>query len=197
MKYLLPHVFLFTIIVLSSPLSFAKEDIAVVADFDSGEAKNNRGGEIEVWLAGDGSDTTQTCQMLFVPDDALGNESGHSLRMDYDVDSPNPAYNGVRADLNHFAATGYKTLNFYIKGDPARGFAKMLKIELIGKNGQPSPYVVNGITEEWQKITVPLSEFFLIKDWSTLQKFVVVFADIMNDPKVGTIYLDHVYFSKQ
>ncbi len=197
MKYKLFSMALFLVIFigLSSSVSFAEGD-KIIADFNSGETQNNLGGKIEVWLAGDGSDPTQFSKMLFVSDDALGNVSGKSLRIDYDVDSENPAYNGVRTDLNQFDATNYKTLNFYMKGDAAAGFTKTLKIELIGKNGQPSPYMVNGITENWQKITIPLSEFLLIKDWSTLQKFVVVFADINNNPKVGTVYLDQVYFSK-
>ena len=194
MKYIL--LFFGILMGASSSLSFAEGDSVVVADFDSGAAQNNRGGNIEVWLAGDGSDPTQFSKMSFANDDALGNASGHCLKIEYDVDSENPAYNGVRIDLNNFDATAYKTLSFYIKGDAAAGFAKMLKIELIGKNKLPSPHMVDGITDQWQKITIPLTEFFLIKDWSTLQKFVVVFSDIASDPKVGTIYLDHVSFSK-
>lgn len=190
-------IFTFVLLIpfVMSTHAFAEGE-TVVADFDSGEAKNNLGGGIEVWLAGDGSDSTQSAQMSFVSDDALGNASGKSIRADYDVDSENPAYNGVRTDFNNFDTTGYKTVNFYIKGDTAAGFTKVLKVELIGETGRPSPYMVNGITENWQKITIPLSEFPMIHDGSKLRQFVVVFADINNDPKVGTIYLDHVSFSK-
>ena len=189
--FILSSIFLFGV----SSLVLA-EEIALVADFDSAQKTNNRGQEIEVWLAGDGSDTTQSCQLSFVEDDALGKEAGHAVRLDYDVESENPAYNGMRMGLNSFDASGYKTLNFYIKGDTARGFAKQLKIELIGPNKLPSPFMVQGITDKWQKVTIPLSEFILIQDWTSLGKFVIVFADINDDPKIGTIYLDHVYFSK-
>lgn len=192
MKYVL--LFLGILISSCSSLAFAEE--TVVADFDSGQAQNNLGGIVEVWLAGDGSDTTQFSKMSFVSDDALGNAAGKSIRIDYDVESENPAYNGIRTDLTHFDTTGYKTASFYIKGDTAAGFTKMLKIELIGDSGRPSPTMVNGITGEWQKITIPLSDFPMIKEGSKLQKFVVVFADINNDPKIGTIYLDHISFSK-
>jgi len=168
----------------------------IVADFDNAQSTNNLGKEIEIWLQGDGGDETQTCQMSFVKDDALGEERGHSLQLDYDVDSPNPAYNGMRTDLGNFDATGYKNLNFYVKGDAARGFGKRLKVELIGPDMRPSPYIFDGVTTEWQKVTIPLSEFWVVRDWTQLQKFVVVFADIVNDPKSGTVYLDHVHFSK-
>jgi len=188
--------------VLIGALSFFKPvsglaeegEAAVIADFDSGQPVNNLGQKIEIWLRGDGSDPTQTCQMTFVKDDALGNPNGQSLRLDYDVDSPNPAYNGVRTDLNHFDATKFKTLNFYVKGDAKKGFPSKMKIELIGPDKRPSPHIIEGITSEWQLITIPLDEFMLIQDWSILEKFVVVFADIVSDPKVGTLYIDQVYF---
>lgn len=186
----------FETVFLLSTLFAAETNALVVADFNDSQNTNNLGREIEVWLKEDGSDSTQTCQMSFVEDDALGNPTGRSLRMDYDVDSPNPAYNGVRTDLNNLDASGYKTLNFYVRGDAEKGFGKRLKIELIGPEKRPSPYVFEGVTSEWQKVTIPLSEFWVIQDWTQLQKFVVVFADIVSDPKSGTIYLDHIHFSK-
>lgn len=193
MRKLIYSVVLSVSLTLSSH-AFAEEE-TVVADFNSGEMTNNLGGEIEIWLAGDGNDPTQFSKMSFVSDDALGNTAGKSIRIDYDVDSENPAYNGVRTNLHNFDTAGYQTLSFYIKGDSTAGFTEILKIELIGESGEPSPTMVNGITGEWQKITIPLSDFPMIKEGSKLQKFVVVFADINNDLKVGTIYLDHVSFN--
>ena len=176
--------------------AFAEETVSlVVADFDNAQMTNNLGQPIEVWLREDGSDKTQSCQMSFVEDDALGKTLGRSVRLDYDVESENPAYNGIRTGLNLLDPAPYKTFNFYIKGDKAKGFTKKLKIELIGQGKPPSPYIVEGITDQWQKITVLLSEFWVTQSGVPLEKFVLVFADINNDPKVGTIYLDQVYFS--
>ena len=181
---------------LLSSSGWAGEKAVLVADFDDAQPKNNLGKEIEIWLRGDGSDTTQSCRMTFVKDEALGNPEGHSLRLDYDVDSPNPAYNGMRMDLNFFNATPYKRLNFYVKGDSEKGYSNRIKIELIGMNKRPSPHIFEGVTNEWRLVSIPLEEFMLIQDWTTLEKFVVVFADIINNPKTGTIYIDHIYFSR-
>jgi len=174
---------------------FAQEETALVADFDSAQPQNNLGGEIEIWLKEDGSDTTQSAQMSFVKDDALGNPEGHALRVDYDVNSSNPAYNGVRTRLNHFDASGYKYLNFYVKGDGQKGFPSKIKIELIGPDKRPSPHIFEEITDEWQLASIALEEFMLIQDWTALEKFVVVFADIVSEPKEGAIYIDHIHFS--
>ena len=166
----------------------------VVADFDNAQKTNNLGQSVEVWLREDGSDKTQNCEMSFVEDDALGKQGGHSARLDYDVESDNPAYNGIRMGLNLLDPKPYKTLNFYLKGDRAKGFTKKLKIELIGQGKPPSPHMLEDVTDQWKKFSVPLSEFWVTETGVPLEKFVVVFADINSDPKAGTIYLDQIYF---
>lgn len=168
----------------------------LIDDFNDGDLVNQAGGNWEIWLRTQ-DDDTQYCKAEFVKDDALGDPAGQSVRLDYDVDSPNPAYNGFRANFNNLDATGYKTLYFYLKGDPIEGLTQKVKVELIGPDKRPSPHVIDGITGKWQKFSIPLSEFFLIQDWKALQQFVLVFADILNLPKTGTLYLDQVSFSKE
>jgi hypothetical protein len=166
----------------------------VIADFDTGDKPNNIGGDFGGWDK-DPNDETQSTQMSFEPDDALGDPAGYSIRLDYDVDSPNPAYNGFWMKLNGENASAYNTLSFYIKGGKD-GFSKRVKIELKGMDNKPSPYIVSGITDQWQKIQIPFSKFRRITDWSAMNEFVVVFDDINSSPKTGTIYVDHVAFEK-
>lgn len=168
----------------------------VIADFDSGDKPNNIGGDFGSWDK-DPNDETQFCQMAFEGDDALGNASGYSIRLDYDVDSPNPAYNGFWMKLNGEDTTAYNAVTFYIKGDAEKGFTKRIKIELKDMSNQPSPYIVTGVTDQWQKITIPFEKFRKVKDWSAMNEFVIVFDDINSNPKAGTIYLDQVVFTKQ
>jgi hypothetical protein len=169
----------------------------VAADFDKGEAVNNLGQPIEVWLKDNGGDETQKTAMSFAADDALGNKEGKSVAIDYDVDSPNPAYNGIRMLLGDLDARPYETLRFYVKGDKEKGFGKKVKVELIStQTKRPSPYVFDGVTDQWQEVVVPLADFWVIGDRSSLYQFVVVFADILNeDAKTGRIYIDHISFS--
>jgi hypothetical protein len=168
----------------------------VIADFDTGDKPNNIGGDFGAWDK-DPNDETQSTKMSFEPDDALGDPAGYSVKLAYDVDSPNPAYNGFWMKLNGENATAYNTLTFYIKGDKATGFSKRVKIEMKDMSNKSSPYIVSGITEEWQKISVPFEKFRRITDWSAMNEFVVVFDDINSNPKTGTISIDHVGFEKQ
>ncbi|MDD5217854.1 MAG: carbohydrate binding domain-containing protein [Candidatus Omnitrophica bacterium] len=183
------------------PAIFAEEPAQnpgkfVIADFNNLKNVNNIDESIEVWLKDDGSDATQKCEIAFVQDDALGKPDGYALAIHYDVNSPNPAYNGVRIGLNGFDATQYKTLNFYAKGDASKGFSPKLRVELIGQDKRSSPYTFDGVTEEWRKVTIPLSDFWMIGDWSQLVRFDFVFADNMNEPRSGTIYIDEVFFAE-
>ena len=171
-------------------------DELVIADFDTGDKPNNIGGDFGAWDK-DPDDDSQGTQLTFEPDDALGDTAGYSARLDYDVDSPQPAYNGFWMKLNGENASKYNTLNFYVKGNAEAGFTNRVKVELKDMTNKPSPYIVSGITNEWKKISIPFEKFRRITDWSSLNEFVVVFDDINSNPKKGTIYIDNLTLSKE
>jgi len=175
----------------AQPLMAAKE--LVVADFDTGDKPNNIGGDFGAWDK-DPNDDTQGTQMSFEPDDALGDPAGYSIRLDYDVDSPNPAYNGFWMKLNGEDASSFNTLTFYLRGDSDSGYSKRVKVELKDMSNKPSPYIVTGLTNEWKKISIPFEKFRRINDWTSMNEFVIVFDDINSNPKEGTIFVDHISF---
>ena len=187
---------LVSLVSLMPQSAFAAKKELVIADFDTGDKPNNIGGDFGGWDK-DPNDETQGTQMSFEPDDALGDPAGYAIRMDYDVDSPNPAYNGLWMKLNGEDATQYYTLNFYIKGDKNAGFTKRVKLELKDMTNKPSPYIVTGISEQWKKVSVPFEKFRRITDWKSLNEIVFVFDDINSSPKTGTVYIDQVTLSQE
>jgi len=168
----------------------------VIADFDTGDKPNNIGGDFGGWDK-DPNDESQGTQMSFDTDDSQGDASGYAIRLDYDVDSPNPAYNGFWMKLNGEDATAYNTLDFYVKGDAKLGYTKRFKIELKDMTNKPSAYIVSGVTDQWQKISIPFEKFRRIENWNSLNEFVIVFDDINSSPKTGGILIDQVTLSKQ
>ncbi|MDP3921105.1 MAG: carbohydrate binding domain-containing protein [Candidatus Omnitrophota bacterium] len=168
----------------------------VVADFDTGDKPNNIGGDFGAWDK-DPNDESQGTQLAFEPDDALGDPAGYSIRLDYDVDSPNPAYNGFWMKLNGEDASKFNTINFYLRGEVSTGFTKRVKIELKDMSNRPSPYIVTGVTEQWQKFSIPFEKFRRVNDWASMNEFVVVFDDINSNPKAGTVFIDHISFSSE
>lgn len=167
----------------------------IVSDFDTGDKPNNLGGDFGAWDK-DPNDETQSCRMSFESDDARGDKTGYALRFDYDVDSPNPAYNGFWMRFNNLDATSYNTLNLYMKGDAAKGFTKKVKIELKDSAGS-SPYILTGITDQWQKFSVPFEKFRKLTNWKQVTEIVVVFDDINSSPKAGSVLLDHITVSAE
>ena len=168
----------------------------VVLDFDTGDKPNNLGGDFGAWDK-DPNDDTQWCEVSFeYGDDALGEPDGYSLRLSYDVDSPSPAYNGFWTKLEGEDFSDYNTLNLYVKGDSEKGFTKRLKIELKDYQ-KTAAYIVSGVTEKWQKVSIPFEKFRTISDWSSMNEFVIVFDDINSNPKEGSILFDQVTVSRE
>jgi hypothetical protein len=168
----------------------------VIADFNTGDKPNNIGGDFGAWDK-DPNDATHGCKMSFDQDDAKGAAGSYSIRLDYNVDSPNPAYNGFWMKFNGENATSYNTLNFYVKGDAKAGYTKRFKIEMKDTTNKPSAYMVSGVTDQWQKISIPFEKFRKIENWNSLNEFVVVFDDINSNPKKGSILIDEISLSKQ
>ena len=161
----------------------------LIDDFNDGEKPNALGGDFGSWNK-DEADPTQKCVNMFDSINAYGGV-GYALKLDYDVDSPNPAYNGFWMKLQEIDATPYKYLVFYIKGDMTNSFSPQIKIEL--KSGaEVGKYLLKGITEEWQRVRIPLQDFVGLTMLNPMSEFVIVFDDINSKPKVGTIYVDEI-----
>lgn len=172
-------------------VGFAQAAPLVVDDFDSGSKPNKLGGDFGSWDK-DPNDQTQGCQISF--DSTLKHgDQGYALKVDYDVESPNPAYNGFWMKLNNLDASQYKTMSFWAKGDSEKGFTSQVKIELKNKN-EVGKYMVTGLTDQWQKISIPLDKFRGLNDKTGLTEFVLVFDDINSTEKYGAIYLDDLVF---
>jgi hypothetical protein len=170
------------------------ENAICIDDFDAGSKPNCLGGDLGAFDYMP-NDFSQSCLEAYDPAIKVG-DSGFSMRLDYDVDSTNPAFNGFWMKLNGFNANNYKMISFWVKGDAETGFTNAFKVELKNNIGETGKYYVNGISGNWQKIEIPLKDFAYINDFSELSEFVIVFEDRIADPKEGTIWLDDIYFIK-
>ncbi len=120
-------------------------------------------------------------------------DEGFSMRIDYDVDSPNPAFNGYWMQLEGADFSEYSTFVISIKGDAEEGFTERFKLEMKNTEGQTGTYMVSGVTDEWQEFEIPLDRFRGLRDTSSMAEFVIVFEDTVANPKEGRIYIDNLY----
>ena len=167
----------------------------VIADFDSGAKPNNIGGDFGGWNK-DEADTTQGCKMDF-DSKVMHGTKGFSIRLDYYVDSPNPAYNGFWMKLQNSDISKYSKLSFWIKGDETAGFSPKVKLEVKNTKGEVGKYLITGITKDWQEIVIPLNQLAGLTDLTSMTEFVIVFDDMTcAAKKQGTIYIDDIAFVK-
>jgi len=166
----------------------------IVADFDSGEKPNNLGGNFGAWDK-DPTDFSQGCSEAFDSVNRYGTK-GFSMKLDYDVDSRNPAYNGFWMFLQSLDASDYDSVSFWVKGDATEGYTTVFKVELKNDKKQTGRYYVTNVTDTWQKITIPLEAFKGVTDLTGLTEFVIVFEDRIASNKQGVIYIDEIAFTK-
>lgn len=160
--------------------------ILVIDDFKKKE-KNNLKGSVNAWSFNP-DDKSQGCKTAYKKDPLVG-DKGVYFQMNYDVDSQNQAFNGVYWELKDVDFSSFYSISFNVKGDKEKGFTSVFKLELKNNNGQTGSYFVQGVTEEWQKITIPLVDFKGISDFTSMKEFTVVFVDSEVTKKEGSIQM--------
>jgi hypothetical protein len=168
-----------------------KGNVLLVSDFSS-----RTKGEFGTW-ENDPKDETQFCRMEI--DNTLDRFSkpDYFVRLNYDVDSPRPAFNGFWMKLYDLDLTPYEYVSFLVKGE--NKFTTQLKVEIKNKKGERVVYFISGITPEWQRVVVALDKLKKVNsitDWTKMIEFVMVFDDILATEKAGTICIDDLNFAK-
>ena len=175
-------------------LTLAASAELMVADFNSGTKPNNLGGDFGSWIK-DPTDPMQGCIESFDAKDRYG-DKGYALRLIYSVASKNPAFGGLWMRLQNLDASRFDALAFRVRGDAGMGYTKVFKVELKDALDQASHYYVNNVSDQWQDVVIPLSEFEGMANARRLKEMVIVFEDTTATAKQGVIYLDDVRFTK-
>jgi hypothetical protein len=181
----------------AAPSSVKTEEILLIDDFNGGVRSNLLGGAMGTWSK-DEYDDTQSCDIDFVEHPRLGKTGGYSMKIVYDVDSPNPSYNGVWMKLDGLDARPYKFLTVYIKApnSPPYGTDRV-KIQLRNSKKETGSYLITRIPRgAWREYKIPLSKFKGLKDLSSLDELVIVFEDKTSNPKEGILFLENIYLTK-
>ncbi len=179
----------------------AASDILVIDDFNDGRIGNNLKGDAGAWDM-DASDEDQFCRASI--EDSAGRTPGNKyLRLHYDVDSPKSCANGYWTQLRGLDARRYDHLELWVRGDGENGFGTQFKIEfkkpkrdeqgnVLEGEDLTGSFIVTGVTDQWQRIRVPLNVMNGILDWSELKELVIIFKDRMLDNKQGSLLIDDI-----
>lgn len=128
--------------------------------------------------------------------------AGRSLRLDFDKQST--GWCGYYTLLNeidgdYFDLSSYKAVSFWVKG--AQG-GETFEVGMADKSwmtigdsvkaGSIEKYLPGGVTDQWQPVVIPLSEFGKL-DWTHMGSFVINF----NRPSQGTLFVEDLKFIRK
>ena len=174
-------------------VTYLREGKILINDFNEKANFNNINGPFGSWVVFY-SDANQHCKDDFTPFERIG-DIGYGLKLDYDVDSPFSAYNGFFTKLMDIDLSDYKYLVFFVKGDKRSGYTTKLNIELKNRS-ETGKMAVEGITDEWKKMVLPLDQFKGMTGFKDMKELVIMFIDQNVTRKEGIIYIDNIYFAK-
>jgi len=167
--------------------------VIVLAHFNGMENKTELG-DFGAWDK-DPQDMTQMCEINLISEIKRG-DKGKALEIKYDVDSDNPAFNGVWFKLNDIDLSEYKALVFWAKGDVNKGASENFKVELK-TDQQVGLAEIMGITTEWKQFILPLDKFVGISGFDSMKELIFVFEDWAVSDKEGVLFVDDIYFIKE
>jgi hypothetical protein len=198
MSICLLFVFLGTLQIACQP-AYASD--LVIASFEK-NGRSDLGTDIGAWNSNP-LDTSQGCTIEMMKlYGVLGKptEESRVMKISYDVAASGPAFNGVYIKLNDIDLTSYDEMSMVIRGDESKGFTTKFKLEMKNNKGERVVFVINGITAEWQKMTVPmqsLKDLGSITDWTKMKEIVLTFDDMTCDYREGVLYVDDIMFSSK
>jgi hypothetical protein len=173
---------------------FISDGPFVLFDFDDRRPLNSLGGSAGIF-DGDPRDQEACCKMDYVKDDDL-HLKGFHLTLTYDVNSSRPAFNGYWIKLNGIDLSNFNAISLNIKGESGSGYSEILKIELKD-NTRKIEYVLDGITDGWEKKILPFSDFegdLSLLDLRNMDEMVIVFEDWRLQKKEGKYLIDDIEF---
>ena len=117
------------------------------------------------------------------------------LKLDYDVDSPNPAMVGFWVNLRNQDLRGFDTLHVSLKAGVEEPFLGNIAFQFTDINNHKAAYLISRIPSEWKEFQVPLKKFNRINDWSEIKEFEIIIDDINARPKEGVLFVNEIYVS--
>ncbi len=140
-------------------------------------------------------DPDQSIKVSIVGEATAGKREGKVLRLDFDVDSPNPAMVGVWIKLQNQDLSSFDTLHLSLRSGDGERFRGSVAVQFTDSLYRKAAYLVSNVKEEWKEYRIPLKKFARIANWSQVKEFEIIIDDINANPKEGSLFVDEIYVS--
>lgn len=119
------------------------------------------------------------------------------LKLNYEFTQTPEKIKSITLDLPQINLADYDTLEFTMRGDKARGFSSLIKIELMSRRREKKSFYLRGIESRWKTFKIPLSQIFTSRKFSDLASITFIIEAWNIDNQEGRIFIDKIRFSKK
>ncbi|OGX25863.1 MAG: hypothetical protein A2787_06415 [Omnitrophica WOR_2 bacterium RIFCSPHIGHO2_01_FULL_48_9] len=116
------------------------------------------------------------------------------IRVAYNLNEPYPSVKSFALSIPEVSLAKYNAFNFSIRGLD-EGYPGVVKIVVRNDKNETSSYFVHGVKLQWQRLSIPFSEFKKITDWTRVTDVEFVFEAWNVEKKKGIVLIDDVCFS--
>lgn len=120
--------------------------------------------------------------------------SNGPMTLSYDFRKAFPPVKSLTLSINEIDPSRYQDLNFTIRGKE-EGTPGIVKVVFKNKRNEIAAVYVNEVDLDWQDISLPLTKFKEISDWSSVTEVSFVLESWNVDDKTGIVLIDDVQFA--
>jgi hypothetical protein len=118
------------------------------------------------------------------------------LKLEYEFASSPEKIKGITLDLPQLNLADYDTLEFAMRGDKAKGFSSLIKVELESKRREKKSFYLRGVQANWKTFKFPLKELVSLNSFSDLSHLSFIIEGWNADNEKGKIFIDKIVFTK-
>ena len=127
-------------------------------------------------------------------DNVIFSLSHGPMKFSYDFASVFHPDETLNLSIPRMDAVKYKNFQFSIRAQDGEN-PDVVKIVFKNKRNEVSSFYIEGVNDQWKKVSIPLSKFNQISDWSSLSDVSFVLESWNIKEKQGSILVDDICFA--
>ncbi len=121
--------------------------------------------------------------------------SNAPVRITYNLEHPFPQVKSFSLNVPKVDLREYESLNFSIRGSE-QGYPDHVKVVIKNQRNENAFTYIQGVRTKWDQLSIPLSAFQEITDWTSVSEVAFVLEAWNTAKKKGMVLIDDICFSK-
>lgn len=116
------------------------------------------------------------------------------IRIEYNFNTPFPPVKSFNLSIPALDVTKYSKLHFTVRAKDEGG-PNILKVVVRNEKNETAFYYVRGVNMQWNDLSLALTDFHQITDWTKIKDVSFVLESWNVDKQQGSILIDDISFS--